>query len=38
VNDTRSFDDSALATLGHPSRHNDVAQDRLGHAGTGDLA
>jgi hypothetical protein len=22
MNDTRSFDDSALASLGHPSRHN----------------
>ena len=26
MTDTRSIDDSAHASLGHPSRHNDVAK------------
>jgi hypothetical protein len=36
VTDTRSIDDSALAGLGHPSRHNDVARTVSATPGTDD--
>ena len=36
MTDTRSIDDSALAGLGHPSRHNDVARTVSATPGTDD--
>jgi hypothetical protein len=36
VTDTRSIDDSALAGLGHPSRHNDGARTVSATPGTDD--